>query len=209
MKAYFLAVLAALSLFTAEAQANNDRTMGISASPISMFLSRFSLLYQYKVFDFLALTVPAKLNYAWYTNSLAKNLKDSKAGEITKTPLDFAVGLGGRLMLNNKGLNDSFYIEPRVWLGYEQFGLKVENEAFEVTTFKIEPILNFGWDWYWEHGFYMGLGFGIGYAYHFKQETNAPKAAEKLKESSFLGMFLPFTPGTITGDSELKIGYSW
>lgn len=209
MKAYFLAVLAALSLFTAEAQANNDRTMGMSLSPIALLGARFNALYQYKLLDFLALTIPGKFSYNFGYAKVAEFLSEKSLGEQTLSPFEAAFGVGARILLNNKGLNDSFYVEPRVWLGYEQFGVKASGQQLEFKAMKFQPMFNFGWDWYWDYGLYMGLGFGIGYAIHFNQTVNIPDEMKALKENALVGFFFPITPGTLALDSEFKVGYSW
>lgn len=209
MKVHLLAVFTALSLVTAQAQANNDRTMGVSVSPIALLGARFNALYQYKLFDYLALTVPGKFSYNFSYAKFAELLSEKSVGEQTLSPFEASLGVGARFLLNNKGLNDSFYVEPRAWLGYEQFGVKAAGQELEFKTMKFQPMFNFGWDWYWDYGLYMGLGFGIGYAIHFNQTVKLPDEMKKLKENALAGFFFPITPGTLALDSEFKVGYSW
>jgi hypothetical protein len=213
MKALFFAILTVLSLFTAPLQAStdatNDRTMSISASPLSLLFGHINLLYQYKLFDYLALTIPGKFNYNYGAARLVEALSDKKNVEIVGAPFETAIGVGVRFLLNKKGLNDTFYVEPRVFLGYQQLGIKADGEIFEVKTMKIQPMFNFGWDWYWNHGMYVGLGFGFGYTWHINQKLTIPKALEKFKNDAGVGFFIPVTSGTFALDGEFKLGYSW
>lgn len=205
-----LGILAIMAAFALPTQAeNSDRTMAISASPIALIGLRVDLLYQYKLLNFLALTVPGKFGYNYFYSTFIEKFEKEKLGESTIAPIDMATGVGARFLLSNTGLNNTFYIEPRLLIGYEQFGYKYGGAKIEVSSARFQPMLQFGWDWYWDYGLYMNLGAGVGYAFRFAQKLEIPPKLNEFKDNALVGFFIPTTSGTLALDGEFKVGFSW
>jgi hypothetical protein len=189
---------------------NEERSMAISVSPLAPIFGGISAMYQLKMTNFLSLTLPANFYYSWWKTSAAEFLseKSKTRGDVTHMPLDISVGLGARFLLKNEGLNDTFYLEPRLMYGYEQFGYKAVDLALESKAMRISPLLRFGWDWYYDSGFYMSLGLGIGFSYYFNNETTLPP---KFKDNFLAKIFFPPQEKgmRVDWDAEFKLGYAW
>lgn len=192
----------------AKAQAS-DNLMALSISPIAPIFGGVDLLYQIKVTDFLAITVPGSLYYPWFLKS-AVNFFVDKGVDIktTKTPLNWATGLGAKFLIAGKGISDSFYVEPRVMLGYSQVGFAYQGKKLESSLYRVTPLLRAGWDFVFDSGFFMTLGLGAGINIFFNNDTIIPPDIEDKLAIKFL-----LSPRSqkinFAWDGEFKIGYAW
>ena len=195
---------------------NNDRTMAFSISPIAAIFGGVDVMYQMKVTDFMSVTVPGNFYYSWGKGSLVKFMAE-KTGkfEQTKAPFDAAIGLGARFLLAKHGLSDTFYVEPRVYFGYEQIGLRVGDYKIESETMRLTPMLKFGWDWYYDSGFYISLGAGIGMHAYFNHKQDVPADLKKnwASRTILLGWFLGIPPEdktfSLAAEGEFKLGFAF
>lgn len=204
----------AFLFFTSSLYAENlDRTMAISVSPLAVIGGGLDVMYQVKLTDYLSLTVPANVYYPWWLSLAMKSLGTVSAGKVeietTKTPIWWSAGLGARFLLANNGLNNTFYLEPRVSFGHAQLGYSWEGNKFEGSFMKITPMGRFGWDWYWDSGFYMSLGFGLGFNYIFNREINVPDVIKKNWVGKYIHKKLSENGFLPAADFEFKLGYSW
>lgn len=167
----------------------DERTMAFSVSPIALLRGGIDVMFQIKLTDYLSLTVPANFYYSWLKANTVKWLaSQSKYFKEGKSPLDGQIGVGARFLMAKQGLSDTFYVEPRISLGYEQFGVAIDNEKFESESMMLSPMLHFGWDWYYDSGFYASLGAGLGAHVYFNNKTTVPK---HLKDNLFVNLFFP------------------
>ncbi len=194
---------------------DEERTMSLSVSPIGAILGGADLLYQVKVTDFLAITIPANFYYHWLVATAIKMVaKDNKDFSSTKAPISYAGGVGAKFLLANEGISDSFYVEPRVVFGYEQFGMKYSSanaiQKLESSSYRLTPLLRIGWDWVTDSGVFITLGAGAGVNFVFNNKTEIPDAIEDNFAVKYL---LPLPSETkkvgFAWDTEFKIGYAW
>lgn len=207
---YLLRGLLLMMCLSLPAQALDDgKMMALSISPIAPILGGLDLLYQIKVTDSLAITVPASIYYPWYLKSAVKFLADKGDNiKTTKTPLNWTTGLGAKFLVAGKGISDSFYIEPRVTIGYSQVGFEYLNEKLESSSYKVTPMLRGGWDFVSDSGFFMTFGLGAGVNIFFNNQTTIPSDIEDKFAIKYL-----LSPQSqkinFAWDGEFKIGYAW
>ena len=187
---------------------NNDRTMAFSISPIALLGGGIDAMYQYKLTEYLSLTVPANFYYSWFKTSLVGTVGTAeKRVKETRSPFDAQIGVGARFLMAQKGLNDTFYLEPRLLLGYEQFGVNVGDSKFEAETLTLTPMLRLGWDWYFDSGFYMSLGGGVGVNTYLNKVSKIPS---KYKDNFVVGLYFPpqNRSFSLAWEGEFKLGYA-
>jgi len=130
------------------------------------------MLYQYKVTDFLAITTPVKFSYSWLEKLLIENFMEVKANSM---PISFEVGVGAKFFMGSskqKGLDDSFYLEPRLNFNYSQLDFSSSTRKLNSTTMGLNPMAMLGWDWVYDDGFFMNLEGGAGVNFLVKNEAN-------------------------------------
>lgn len=201
-----VALLYLINCFAGSLHAQTDKTFSISASPISAILGSANLLFQAKLTNYLALTVPGNLGYLWMLPTLL-DVAVKEKNTYNKAPIMAGGGLGARFLLANQGLNDTFYIEPRVTLDYFQFGLKNRLGDFSAKTLALSPMVYFGFDWYYDSGFYLNLGAGVGFKYFLKNESIVPTGKEN--EYAIQKLFPVARNFAFDYGVEFKIGYAW
>lgn len=183
---FFMLTLFAFGAFAEQ----DDRTMTFSVSPLAVLGGGIDVMYQIKMTDFLSITVPANFYYAWLSSKLLELAAKESDASFTeqKSPYEAAIGVGARFLMAKRGLNDTFYLEPRLSLGYEQFGVTIAGNKFDSQSMMLTPMLRFGWDWYWNSGFYMSLGWGLGANIYFNNKTVVPK---EFKKNWFVKTYFP------------------
>jgi hypothetical protein len=180
--------------------AKSERSMAIGIDPISAILGSVSVLYQVKLNNFLALTLPLDVGYDW--------LKKVGAGaRLTRAPIHFSFGVGTKFLMKRQGFVHSFYLEPRIIANYSQFGF-LGYKLYDSKAWSLTPLFRLGFDWYFASNFFMSLGAGIGANFYVsKRDTKLPK------ETDFANIRLAFPPrGRIISlalDGEFMIGASW
>lgn len=209
MKKFMLVIglLSCMPLSLHAKHTDEDRSMAIGISPIALIFGGADLLYQVKVTRFLAITVPARFHYDWVKAKALKVITDRySALTQTSAPIGWSAGIGARFLLAGEALNDSFYLEPRVSLGYSQFGIAHQDTKIESAAWKVTPMGWLGWDWFFDSGFYTGIGGGLGMNIFFKNKTDVPK---EIRDNFILSTFFPEKKISLEWDLEFKIGYSW
>lgn len=213
MKKIVFASLFSLLGLNLMAQEDYGRTMAISLAPLKAVAGTAALVYQAKLSDNFALTVPVHFSYHW---PAAHAFKWLKLGEVeeTKKPISYGAGLGARFLLSGNGLNDSFYLEPRVAFSYNQFGyqFKGENLSAEFERYQLGPEFRFGWDWYYDSGLYLNLGFGAGYSFFLKNDVkeSGDIDAKRTDKWAFRQAFPKKDAlGMLVAGVDFAIGYAW
>ncbi len=214
MKRFLLVCSLSLLGFGLMAQEEYERTMNISLAPLKAVAGTASLVYQAKLSDYLALTVPLQFSYHWPVGVSLKLFKVGTEIEETKKPISYGAGLGARFLLAGNGLNDTFYVEPRAAFSYNQLGYTIAGanigSAFE--RYQLGPELRFGWDWYYDSGLYVNLGFGLGYSFFLKNDvTDIGNFESKREDKWWLKYVLPRQDalGIPVADIDFALGYSW
>lgn len=207
MKKIIGLLILAMSAFASFAE-NNDRTMAFSISPIAAIRGGIDVMYQLKLSHYLSLTVPANFYYSWFKSEVVSlSIIGHKSIKETKSPYDARIGVGARFLMAHKGLNDTFYLEPRLYLSYEQFGFNIDNYKFESEALILTPMFRFGWDWYYDSGFYVSLGAGVGVNTYLNKATKIPK---RYRNDVFASAVFPPLEGAfgIAWEGEFKLGFA-
>jgi len=206
MKRY-LAIVGLLSFLALPLRAETERTMSISASPIALIFGNLDLLYQVKLTNYLALTIPGHIAYSWAAPKVVDWVLEEKSQQ-TLAPIRAGGGIGARFLLANRGLNNSFYLEPRVTINYEQFGLKNTFGEFDTRKLSLTPMARLGYDWYFDSGFYMSLGAGLGFNYFLQNKTTPPTSKA---DQTLIKYLFPEKDRRINFalDLEFKLGFAW
>jgi hypothetical protein len=142
---------------------------------------------------------------------------DSKGTiKISKSPIAVGGGLGARFYPFAKGMNDGFYIGPKVVLSYNQFGMESPSSNIEWQLVTLTPKAELGWDWFWDSGFYTSFGANLGLAYDMKHEVKVESKDKEVKKAiqTSSKIFPAFFPnpdknGRFFWDLEFKMGFSW
>ncbi len=209
MRKHLFGCLLPLFLAFSTSARSEERSMVISGSILAPIAGGLDIQYQYKLTDYLSITIPGYFYYNWIASAIIKNA-DKQHGGFNQTiaPISAGGGVGARFLLANNGLNDTFYLEPRVKLNYGQFGFDSPLGKVESQTLALTPTANLGWDWYYDSGFYVGLGLGIGFNYFLTNTTELPT---KIEESAAVKAWLPHedTKVAFAWDGEFRLGYSW
>jgi hypothetical protein len=202
---YFI-FLAGILAFNAQAK-DNDRWMAIGVSPLAGIVGVLDINYQIKATDYLAITLPLRFGYDWYYKRLASVLLDRKESKNNIAPISFSGGIGTKFLMASNGFNDSFYLEPRLSIGYQQIGLS--GVDFEIKAWTLTPMARLGWDWFYESGFYMSLGGGAGMNWAISKKTKYGLIEKEIIKS--YGFLLGVSDRKISPawDLEFKIGFSW
>lgn len=173
MKKIFISTIMAMSLFTSmSAKASDEKTMAIAISPLKALFLSGDMLYQYKVTDFLAITAPVKFSYSWLDKLLIEKFAEVKANSM---PISFEMGVGAKFFMGSskqKGLDDSFYLEPRLNFNYSQLDFSSSTRKINSTTMGLNPMAMLGWDWVYDGGFFMNLEGGAGVNFFLKKDMN-------------------------------------
>lgn len=214
-----LILVAMLSFsFTSQAE-ESDRSMAISVSPLALIGGGLDTLFQYNLGSFLSLTIPFHFQYFWPASTLVDTLdKSASKGtvKVSKSPIAVGGGLGARFYPFAKGMNDGFYLGPKLVLSYNQFGMESASSKVEWELVTFTPKAELGWDWFWDSGFYTSFGANLGLAYDMehkvKVESNDKEVKKAIQTSSKI--FPAFFPnpderGRFAWDLEFKIGFSW
>jgi hypothetical protein len=188
-----------MMILTFSVTAKSERFMAFGISPISAILGGIDTVYQIKVNNLVALTFTAGASLDWI------KLIGQK---ITRIPLGFFSGIGTKLLLNRRGLKNSFFLEPHVDVHYYQLGFLEGQKLYDTKTWWISPIVKVGYDWYFDSNFFMSLGANFGAnLYIHKNDRKLPKS------SDFLNKRFQFPPrgrmASLTGGVELMLGVSW
>lgn len=198
MKNYFLPVVffifslqvSSLSTSLLEQSFEKKPTKGLSLSPIQLLLLSLDGKFAYKLNHTMVLTVPFVLQY----------LPTLSFREI----FYINAGLGAQFFLSGKALQEGFYIEPSVSLGYSQAtprGLASLHSIFLRETALI------GYQWVLNSGISLNIAAGAIFNYAFSDEAPVYKKAlppEFASITPYFGLTRGFNP-----TAELSIGYYW
>lgn len=158
--------------------------LNIEADPISM--GRYALGLQIQLVDALMLDIPLYFEHSSAATPFGK------AVGLFNTNLDsywgIGAGIGLKWRITEWMWKASFYVEPRLKIGYysQKAGL-IERDAFSIT-----PELILGWERVFETGFVFGASIGI----------------EKLIAISLHPAPLPYVP-VISVTPSFQVGYAW
>ena len=179
MKRIILQFLLVAGLCLPASAQNEERSMVLAISPIAAIGGGVDVLYQAKMTDFLAITVPVSFYYRWGYSKTVQWLSDrTEDFSQTKAPISYSAGLGAKFLLAGRGIADSFYLEPRIIGGYNQFGAKYSSknveQKIEYSHYHVSPMLRFGWDWVYDSGVFLTLGLGAGPKFYIKNQSEIP-----------------------------------
>ncbi len=191
-------VVTALLFSTCMFASEQERTMGISVSPLQLGLMSLDGKYAIQVHDRIAVTVPFTVQYF-------------PSNPITKEVMYFAAGGGAQFYLLDSAFKSGLYIETRAIAGYSRFTPSKNFSSFSAAFIKGTALFAYGW--VLESGFSLNLGVGAYYNHAFGDE---PRAANKVlsglgSEGFSIGM-LPSAQGLVSGfgpTAEFSLGYSW
>lgn len=214
LKNYVLGLLFCLAFSSHITAEEHDRSMALSISPVALIMGNADLLFQVRLTDFMALTVPAGFGYNWLLATFMGWFDKSSSGKIstTKAPISAEGGLGLRFTPFSRVFHDSFYLEPRLTAKYSQFEADLGSKKLGWQKVTLTPAVNFGFDWYYDSGFLLSLGAGVGYAVNLdSKEHHVPEALiEGFKTASRIWPTKIYgAEGQWVWDLEFKVGYSW
>lgn len=210
MKKYLFSFLL-LAWLSSPAKASDERTMNVNASVLRLVAGELNLQYQYKLLDFMSINIPLMGAYYWPYQAVASNFVD-KGIKMNTKPWAFGAGLGVKFLAAGNGLNDTFFIEPRVSYRYEQYGFKAAvaniSKEFGDINHTIGTTLNIGWDQYWDNGLMLTTSIGVGYAWFLKRDLKVPS---EISDNKLLSWWLgeKNSPGRFVTDIDIRLGYSF
>lgn len=194
-----------LALFSmgAAAQDNvSNRLVAITVSPLWALMSTLDATVAVKVTNFMAITVPGRIGYLWPLAAI---------GATDPTPLIAKIGAGIKFMTAANGLDNSFFVEPRVTYDFMQLGVNRPGGydfSFKGEFKTVTPTLLIGGDWYWNSGFAMGLGIGAGWSFDVGNKLDASHNGESASAKFSAATIPGFGPG-LDWTLEWKMGYSF
>lgn len=175
-----ISVLLLLTLSQTAMSETAPRKMVVSAEPVKAVHGSLGALFQRKLTNYLALTVPVFFGTDWFAHSYTGPLSAITEEKYETSYLFGGGGLGARFMLNNKGLSDGFFAEPRLVLNMSKFHLKREGETIvDSNRLTLLPSVHLGYSWFWDTGFYLSTSLEVGYGYHVKNSVTVDKKLEK------------------------------
>lgn len=186
-----LAVDGALAASVYERHKADERSMGISLSPLQLFLFSLHGKYYLKLDEQIALTIPFVI---------------TNAPELSYIPRShyFSSGVGLKYYFMNALMRGGIYSELELGGGYSII-TPPRSASFSSAFAKGAAYL--GYTWCFADHFALNLAAGIAYNHAFSHEARVIKKAfapAKLMRFASEGISSGFYP---TG--ELSLGYSW
>lgn len=192
---------------------SSARTMVISAEPVKGLHGSLSALFQYKLTNFMALTVPGTFGTNWLAVGFPKTMAVITDAKYDASLLFGGGGLGARFFLNNNGLSDGFFAEPRVMVGMSKYTLnKDTTKLIDSNRVTLSPSLLLGYSWFWDNGFYLSTGISAGFGYHVKNDIAVEEGlASRLANKYFLRNCLWADKGSFRFDYgyDVSLGFAW
>jgi hypothetical protein len=193
------------------AKASDEKTMALAVSPLHAVVSSANILYQYKVTDFLAITAPVNFSYNWVRKLLIEKLFEQKSNSM---PISFEIGVGAKFFMGSKkqkGLDDSFYLEPRLNFNYSQLDFSSAKYKINSTAMGIAPMAMLGWDWVYDGGFFMNLEGGAGVNFLVKNDTSTSLGDKDANTivNAFLGIPQNDDSWKFNYGIDFKLGYAF
>jgi hypothetical protein len=212
MNKKILAMLAimALSLSHSAMSEEKERTFAVSANPVSAIFGSFRGLFQYKLTDYMSLTVPVSAGTNWLVGPQTSWLLNDKYD----SSLWFAGGgLGLRFHFKNQGLANGLFLEPRAMFSQSKFHLLQNNDpAMEAKFSSLLTTLVFGHEWLLDSGLFFSTSVELGLATHLAKELKVePALASKLENNRLAKNILWAEDGRVHlhHSFDFSIGYAW
>lgn len=166
----------------------SPRNMVISANAVSAVHGSASVLFQYRLTDYLALTIPGFFGTNWIANSMVSTMAVIANTKHESSLLFGGGGVGARFFVYNTGLNDGFFVEPRVVVNMSKYHLRNDTvDLIKSNRVSLMPAVLLGYSWFWDHGFYLSTGIEIGGGFHMKNDITVENSlSERLKDKTFL-----------------------
>lgn len=213
MKKLVCASILALNVGASAMAQTEERSMVLSLQPQQLVMGTLAATYQYKINNYLALTLPVFGGTNWGVPCMMNTLS-AFSGEKYESSLWFGgVGLGARFLLNNNGFNDGFFAEPRITAAYSTYNVKkAEANLIDSKRLTLSGTVVLGYSWFFNSGLYLSPGIEAGVGYHASNKTTIdPDLTARLKTQSMIkymmwaedGNWRPQVAGT------LNVGYSW
>lgn len=218
MKKFLMSALLASFLiqnvWAEEGSKVSERNFAVTAQPLSLIGGTARVAFQYRFFDWLALSVPMSIGKDWWRPLI---VKISSSNESTMSPFDASVGVGARFFPRNNGFRDGFYVEPNLRVARATGDIERNSDKFHQVTWKstfLKPTLRIGYSWFWDSGFMMSWGFDIGASYAFRHEYKVHEGDSKQERTYNNKVFKWFMDvqdnrWSPTFDTEWSMGFSW
>jgi hypothetical protein len=208
-----ITALVLLTISSAAISSTSERKMVLSVEPVEAIHGSLAALFQYKLTDYMALTVPVFFGTNWPARSGIKTMAVITDENYDSSLLFGGGGLGARFFLNNNGLTDGFFAEPRVVLSHSEYALKQDDEFLvDSKRLTILPSLLLGYSWFFNNGVYLSTGLEIGYGYHAKNQISVDKKlATRLADKSSLKhkLWADASPWRLHYDYDISLGFAW
>lgn len=191
-----------------------ERKFALTAQPLSLLGGTARVAFQYKIFDYLALSAPFSIGKDWFRPSFIKIMTKN---ESTMSPFDASFGLGARFFPRSMGFRDGWYLEPNVRIAWTSGIIERKSDKFKQVAWKstlIKPTLRIGYSWFWESGFMMSWGFDIGASHAFKhayEVHDTDSTNDDIFNHSAFKWFMDVQDKkwAATFETEWSMGFSW
>lgn len=192
---------------------NAERKFALSVEPLKAIHGSLASVFQYKINNLMALTVPVFVGTDWTSTRVASTLTVINNQKYDANLLFGGGGIGLRFLLNDKGLNDGFFAEPRLTLHMHKFSLTHEEVNLSSSNrISLNPSVVAGYTWFWDNGFYLSAGLSLGMIFHMKNDVKVDdQLAQRLKDNASARRRLFANPSRFdfTWDYDVSLGYSW
>ncbi len=190
-----------------------ERRFSLSAEPLKAIHGSLASVFQYKLNNYMALSVPVFVGTDWTSTRFTSTL-EVFANQIYSSSFLFGGGgVGLRFLLNNNGMNDGFFVEPRLALHAHKFAVYNEDvRLISSQRLSLNPSVVAGYTWFWDNGFYLSAGLSLGLSFHMSNDVNVQdQLAQRLKNRASVRrkLWADTSHFLMTWDYDVSIGYSW
>lgn len=209
----FIPIFVLLALSQTVLGESHNRRFAISADPVKAIHASLGGLFQYKMTDFVSLTVPLSFGTNWpaiFATSTMATITDEK---YSSSLLFGGAGIGARFLLNRNGFNDGFFAEPRVMVSMSKYNLKKDEEMLiNSNRLSLTPSLLVGYSWFFNNGLYISAGLEAGIGFHMKNDVMVEKLlATRLKDKATIKsrLWADESRWRFEYGYDISLGYSW
>lgn len=209
----FILIFVLLTLSQTALSEPQGRRFAISADPVKAIHASLGGLFQYKMTDYLSLTLPVSFGTNWPATSAINTMAKITDEKYSSSLLFGGAGIGARFLLNRNGFNDGFFAEPRLMVSMSKYHLKKDGE-FLINSDRITltPSLLVGYSWFFQNGLYLSADLEAGLGFHMKNDVTVdPQLAKRLKDEATIKnrLWANENKWRFEYGYGISLGYSW
>lgn len=206
-------IILAMSFLAFDAWSKDDALMSFSFEPVKAIHGSFAGHFQYKLKNYMSLTVLGNVGTNWINASSIKTAGLLSDNEFSVDNFFAGGGLGLRFYFANQGLSDGFFAEPRLSLHYSKYQVKERNtNLIDSNRLGVLPALYLGYSWFFNNGFYLSTSVGASYGYYFKNDVTVDaKLQDRLadKKMTRSKMWAHDSKWRFDYDYDISLGFAW